>query len=197
MLIIIIYCSRTLRYERTQISETEPRDKNGTSHLRVVFEKTGCEMGEPEAPAPRGAADVYFLLVAASNLVTALVPSETACFHPAPHPARRPQRRGAQQAPGLRRHRRRRRPAEHPREPSPQEVAVEEVDLFSVVRAPLLTLPGFSRNHPHTRSPVCFLEPRWSLKLMYARAGLALHWTRVSRTSSFSTTPFFFSYPLV
>ena len=37
-------------------------------------------MGEPEAPAPRGAADVYFLLVAASNLVTALVPSETACL---------------------------------------------------------------------------------------------------------------------
>ena len=37
-------------------------------------------MGEPEAPAPRGAADVYFLLVAASNLVTALVPSETACW---------------------------------------------------------------------------------------------------------------------
>ena len=64
MLIIIIYCSRTLRYERTQISETEPRDKNGTSHLRVVFEKTGCEMGEPEAPAPRDAADVYFLFVA-------------------------------------------------------------------------------------------------------------------------------------
>ena len=48
--------------------------------MRVVFEKTGCEMGEPEAPAPRGAADVYFLLVAASNLVTALVPSETACL---------------------------------------------------------------------------------------------------------------------
>ena len=84
MLIIIIYCSRTLRYERTQISnqisETEPRSKNGTSRVRVVFEKTGCEMGEPEAPAPRGAADVYFLLVAASNLVTALVPSETACL---------------------------------------------------------------------------------------------------------------------
>ena len=37
-------------------------------------------MGEPEAPAPRGAADVYFLFVAASNLVTALVPSETACL---------------------------------------------------------------------------------------------------------------------
>ena len=57
MLIIIIYCSRTLRYERTQISnqisETEPRDKNGTSHLRVVFEKTGCEMGEPEGSAAR------------------------------------------------------------------------------------------------------------------------------------------------
>ena len=35
MLIIIIYCSRTLRYERTQISETEPRDKNGTSHFAV------------------------------------------------------------------------------------------------------------------------------------------------------------------
>ena len=73
--------------------------------MRVVFEKTGCEMGEPEAPAPRGAADVYFLLVAASNLVTALVPSETACLASSP-------------------------------------------------------------------------------------------WTRVSRTSSFSTTPFFFSYPL-
>ena len=93
MLIIIIYCSRTLRYERTQISnqisETEPRDKNGTSHLRVVFEKTGCEMGEPEAPAPRGAADVYFLLVAASNLVTALVPSETACLASSPGRMRR------------------------------------------------------------------------------------------------------------
>jgi hypothetical protein len=39
MLIIIIYCSRTLRYERNQISnqisETEPRDKNGTSHFAV------------------------------------------------------------------------------------------------------------------------------------------------------------------
>ena len=41
-------------------------------------------MGEPEAPAPRGAADVYFLLVAASNLVTALVPSETACLASSP-----------------------------------------------------------------------------------------------------------------
>ena len=94
MLIIIIYCSRTLRYERTQISnqisETEPRSKNGTSRVRVVFEKTGCEMGEPEAPAPRGAADVYFLLVAASNLVTALVPSETACLASSPGRMRKP-----------------------------------------------------------------------------------------------------------
>ena len=41
-------------------------------------------MGEPEAPASRGAADVYFLFVAASNLVTALVPSETACLASSP-----------------------------------------------------------------------------------------------------------------
>merc|ERR1719432_522614 len=46
-------------------------------------------MGEPEAPAPRGAADVYFLLVAASNLVTALVPSETACLASSPGRMRR------------------------------------------------------------------------------------------------------------
>ena len=57
--------------------------------MRVVFEKTGCEMGEPEAPAPRGAADVYFLFVAASNLVTALVPSETACLASSPGRMRR------------------------------------------------------------------------------------------------------------
>ena len=42
----------------------------------------------------------------------------------------------------------------------------------SVVRAPL-TLPGFSRNHPSTRSPVCFLEPRWSYTINGARVGLA------------------------
>ena len=52
--------------------------------------------------------------------------------------------RGAEQAPGLRRHRRRRRPAEHPREPSPEEVAVEEVDALS----PLL---GRSRTTHFTR----------------------------------------------
>ena len=57
--------------------------------MRVVFGKTGCEMGEPEAPAPRGAADVYFLFVAASNLVTALVPSETACLASSPGRMRR------------------------------------------------------------------------------------------------------------
>ena len=49
------------------------------------MEKPGVnEMGGPEAPAPRGAADVYFLFVAASNLVTALVPSETACLASSP-----------------------------------------------------------------------------------------------------------------
>ena len=54
------------------------------------MEKPGVnEMGEPEAPAPRGAADVYFLFVAASNLVTALVPSETACLASSPGRMRR------------------------------------------------------------------------------------------------------------
>ena len=66
------------------------------------MEKPGVnEMGEPEAPAPRGAADVYFLFVAASNLVTALVPSETACLASSPGMAQRPSRRRGAQSQGI------------------------------------------------------------------------------------------------
>ena len=61
----------------------------------------------------------------------------------ATHPARRPQRRGAEQAPGLGRHRWRRRLVEHPRALA-QEVAVQEVDASS-------SLLGRSRTTHYTR----------------------------------------------